>query len=97
MIIAFQRVLRSGWEKFVRDKSSSGAALFIMVIVLSVVTTLFFMQGIASFMIQSLEESVDISTYLKETATQEEVVGLKEELESIPEVKEVTYISKEQA
>lgn len=97
MIISFQRVLRSGWEKFSRDKSSSGAALFVMVIVMSIATMLFFLQGAASFMVASLEESVDISTYLKNTATQEEVAQLKEELESMPEVREVKYVSKEQA
>ena len=97
MFIAFQRGLRSGWEKFSRDKSSSSAALFVMVIVMSVATMLFFLQGMASFMITSLEESVDISTYLKNTATQEEVAQLKDELESLSEVKEVLYVSKEQA
>jgi len=97
MFVSFKRVLRSGWEKFSRDKSSSGAALFVMVIVMSVATMLFFLQGAASFMITGLEESVDISTYLKNTATEEEVAQLKEELESLPEVREVKYISKEQA
>ena len=97
MYIAFQRVMRSGWEKFVRDKSSSSAALFVMVIVMSVATMLFFLQGASSFMIVSLEESVDISTYLKNTATQEEITLLKEELESLPEVREVTYVLREEA
>jgi cell division transport system permease protein len=97
MMIAFQRVFRSGWEKFVRDKSSSGAALFVMVIVLTIATMLFFLQGATSFMIVGLQESVDISTYVKDAATGEQVAQLKEELESIPEVKEVRYISKEQA
>jgi len=97
MLISFQRVLRSGWEKFVRDKSSSGAALFVMVIVLTIATMLFLLQGVASFMITGLQESVDISTYVKDIATQEEVAQLKEELESMPEVKEVRYVSKEQA
>ncbi|MDA1337635.1 MAG: permease-like cell division protein FtsX, partial [bacterium] len=97
MFIAFQRGLRSGWEKFVRDKSSSSAALFVMVIVMSIATMIFFLQGAASFMIVSLKESVDISTYLKNDATQEEIAQLREELEAMPEVKEVKYISKEQA
>jgi cell division transport system permease protein len=97
MFIAFQRGLKSGWEKFVRDKSSSSAALFVMVIVLTVTTSLFLLQSITSFLITSLQESVDISAYLKDTATQEEMVSLKEQLEAIPEVKEVKYVSKEKA
>lgn len=89
--------MRSGWEKFARDKSSSGAALFVMVIVLSVATSLFFLQGAATFLIATLEESVDISTYIEDTATQEQVGQLKKDLESLSEVKEVKYVSKEQA
>ena len=84
MFISFQRVVRSGWEKFVRDKSSSGAALFVMVIVLTIATMLFLLYGAASFTIAGLQESVDISTYVKDSATQEEVAQLKEDIESIP-------------
>ncbi|MDO8474049.1 MAG: permease-like cell division protein FtsX [bacterium] len=91
------RILRSGWEKFSRDTSSSSAALLVMVIVLSIVTSLFFLQGISSFLIESLQESVDVSTFLKDSAPTEEVTALQQSLSTLPEVKEVIYVSKEDA
>ena len=94
---ALKRVIRSGWEKFSRDTSSSSAALLVMVIVLSIVTSLFFLQGIGSFLIQSLQESVDVSTFLKDSAVPEEVTELQQSLSALPEVKEVVYVSKEDA
>ncbi|OHA67088.1 MAG: hypothetical protein A3C82_02435 [Candidatus Wildermuthbacteria bacterium RIFCSPHIGHO2_02_FULL_47_12] len=94
---ALKRVMRSGWEKFSRDTSSSSAALLVMVIVLFIVTSLFFLQGIGSFLITSLQESVDVSTFLKDSAQEEEIVELKQSLASLPEVKEAVYVSKEEA
>ncbi|MDZ4232154.1 MAG: permease-like cell division protein FtsX, partial [Candidatus Pacearchaeota archaeon] len=97
MMTSFQRVLRLGIEKFMRDKSSSSAALFVMVVVLTVVTTLFLAQGTAAFLVSTLEESVDVSAYLKDGAAEETVSQLRSELESLPEVREVAYVSKEEA
>lgn len=94
---AVKRIMRSGWEKFSRDTSSSSAALLVMVIVLSIVTSLFFLQGIGSFLITSLQESVDVSTFLKDSSQEEEILELKQSLASLPEVKEVLYVSKEDA
>ena len=94
---AFKRVLRSGWEKFSRDTSSSSASLFVMVIVLAIVTSLFFLQGISAFLVESLQQSVDISTFLKDSSQEEEIAELKQSLVSLPEVKEVLYVSKEDA
>ena len=95
--IVCKRILKSGWEKFSRDTSSSSAALFVMVIVLAIVTSLFFLQGISVFLIESLQQSVDISTFLKDSSQEEEILELKQALVSLPEVKEVKYVSKEDA
>lgn len=92
-----KRIIRSGWEKFSRDTSSSSAALLVMVIVLVIVTSLFFLQGVGAFLIGSLQESVDVSTFLKNSAGTEEIEALQQSLVALPEVKEVIYVSKEDA
>jgi len=94
---ALKRIMRSGLEKFSRDASSSSAALLVMVIVLSIVTSLFFLQGIGSFLVQSLQESVDVSAFLKNSSQEEEITALRQSLSALPEVKEVVYVSKEDA
>ncbi|MDP6704508.1 MAG: ABC transporter permease, partial [archaeon] len=97
MRVPIQRITRSGWEMFIRDRSSSGAALVIMTVVISVATFLFVANGFTSFLVATLEESVDISAYLKDSAPEERVTNLQEELLTFPEVREVQYISKEDA
>ena len=97
MFTGLRRISKSGVEKFSRDRTSSGAALLVMIIVLFIASSLFFANGITSFLITSLQESVDISTYLKNTATEEEILDLRERISRIPEVSSVVYISKNEA
>ena len=97
MRVPLQRITKSGWEKFVRDRSSSAASLIIMTVVISTATAMFLAQGFTSHLLVTLEESVDISAYLKATAPEEEITNLQEELLTFPEVKEVEYVSKDDA
>lgn len=43
------------------------------------------------------EAKVEISTYLRDDATQNEIGALEEEIAQMPEVEDVTYVSKDQA
>jgi len=45
----------------------------------------------------SLEEKVDISVYFKKETLEEDILRAKEEITQIPEVKEVKYVSREEA
>ena len=96
-MLSLKRIFKAGWEKFRRDKSSTSAALVVMVVVLMVVSFLFFLQGFSKYAVTSIKESIDISTYLKDGVSDEEVLALRQELLSIPEVENVEYITKERA
>jgi Tfp pilus assembly protein PilX len=61
MFVSFKRIVRSGINKFLRDRSSTGAALVVMTIVLLVVSFLFVLQGMSAFLLERLEEGVDVS------------------------------------
>ena len=97
MLISFRRVLKSGWEKFVRDQSSTGAALTVMVVILFVISSLYILQGMSSFLITTLEENVDVSAYFKDTTSENEILQIRDALLDIEEVKEVEYVSKGEA
>lgn len=97
MFLSFKRILKSGWEKFVRDRSSTAAALVVMIIALFVMSLLFLLQGMSAFLIATLQDGIDMSAYFKDTATQEEILKIRQELLTIPEVKEAEYVSKEEA
>ncbi|OHA69392.1 MAG: hypothetical protein A3J30_03890 [Candidatus Wildermuthbacteria bacterium RIFCSPLOWO2_02_FULL_47_9c] len=96
-MISVKRILRSGWEKFSRDRSSTGAALVVMTVVLFVVSSLFLLQGMSTFLVERLEGGVDVSAYFKDTVSEEEIFEVRSQLLSLQEVKEAEYISREEA
>lgn len=68
-----------------------------MIIVIFLVTMLFLLKPVSEILISEVEKKVDISVYLKEDVAAEQIMEFKSELSKIPEVKEIDYVSKEQA
>jgi len=97
MFVAFRRIFKLGWQSFTRDGGLAAATVFILVIVIALVTSLFILKEVSQFLIASIQEKVDISVYFKERALETEILNIKEEISKIPEVKEVKYISKVKA
>lgn len=97
MFIAFKRVWRYGYQAFLRDKGSSVATLVIMILTLSLLTSLFLFQGVSSFLVQTLQDRVDISVYFHDFSTEDDVLKVRNSILTIPEVRDVQYVSKEKA
>ena len=97
MLINLKRILKLGWQNFSRDGGIAAATIFILVMVIFLVSTIFLSKDVNQFLITSLEEKVDVSVYFKENVGEEEILNLKEELSKIPEVKKITYLSRENA
>lgn len=92
-----KRILKSGAEKFVRDRSATAAALVVMIVVLFVASSLYVLQGLSAHLAAALQESVDISAYFKDTATEDDILQVRQQLLLVDEVKGVDYVSKEEA
>ncbi len=97
MFTSFKRILRSGWISFLRNSGLSTATIFIIVIIISLITFLFLSQGVVNYLINFLQEKVDISVYFKEDSLTEDVLKIKDELSKFSEVKSIEYISSEEA
>jgi cell division transport system permease protein len=97
MFTSLRRVIKSGLDSFSRDGGLAAANIFIMVMTISVITSIFLFQDVSRFLIASLQEKVDISAYFKYEASEEEILEVKEELSQLTQVKEVEYVSKEEA
>ena len=97
MITAIKRIFKLGWSSFTRDGGIATATIFILVINIFLVSLLFLFQNISQFLISSLQEKVDISVYFKEIIPEEDILNVEKELSQIPEVKNVKYVSKEEA
>ncbi len=97
MFRLFKRVIKTGWKGFIRNIGLSFATILIMVIVISLATLLFLLNPVSKILIADIEKKVDISVYFKEDVSSEYILEVESEISKIPEVKDVEYISKDQA
>lgn len=97
MLVLLKRIIRAGWLNFIRNSGLSIATCFIIAMTIFLITSLFLLRDVTKFLIENLQEKVDISVYFKETTSEEEILELKDEIAKIPEVKNVEYISRVEA
>jgi len=97
MLTSLKRIFRSSWQNLFRDGGLTAATIFILVLTISLATALFLLKNIGQFLITSLQEKADISVYFKPGAVEENILDLQKELSKIPEVKEIKYVSKDEA
>ena len=97
MFVLFKRIIKSGWQNFSRNPGLSLATVFIMILTISLITSLFLFREATQFLILTLEEKADISVYFKKNSEKEDIFSLKDEISKMSEVKEVEYVSEEEA
>ncbi len=69
----------------------------VMLLVLFLFSGLMSLNYLSSQVVSGLEEKVDVSVYFKNEASEEEIAKVKSDLESLGMVKNVEYVSKDQA
>ena len=97
MFTSFKRIFQIGYKSFFRNISLSIATVSIMVMVVFLATMLFLFNSVSQILISDIQEKIDISVYFKEDTLVENIMEMKSNISKIPEVKNVEYVSKEQA
>ena len=95
--MSIKRVLVSGWKNFARGGAVSTATVLIMVVTLSIIGSLIFLSALLSFTLDAVKDRVDVSVYFVTTAREIDILAVKDRLEKLPQIKEVTYTSAEEA
>ncbi len=97
MFTAIKRIVRSGFVGFWRSAYVSIAAIFVMTITLTVICSIILTNELLKTSLTQIKEKVDINVYMVTTASEESIFTLKASLESLPDVEEVLYTSRETA
>lgn len=97
MLNSFKKIIKFGWEGFKRNKGLFLTTTFIITITTFLIVGLFLLRGTINSLVGALEEKVDISVYFTLITPEEEILKVKQELSTIPEVKNIKYISREEA
>lgn len=91
-----KRVFKSGFLNFWRNGSVSSTAVLIMTMALLVVGALLLTQALLNSTLDQIKSKVDINVYLVTSADEEEIMTLKKQIETQPEVFAVLYSSREE-
>lgn len=73
------------------------STVFVMIMMLSLFTSLLLFNYGFKFLVAKLEDKVDISVYFKENSQEDDILKVKAEIEKMPEIKEIDYVSREKA
>jgi len=93
-----KRIIAFAINDFSRNKGISIAAIFVLTITIMLVTGLFFFQGMAGYLTTQIQNKIDITAYFNEGAKEQDILDVKDEIVKMsPNIKNIEYVSKDQA
>lgn len=92
-----KRIFLSGFRSFMRSGFTSFAAVIMMTITLFFITSLIFVQATLNSSLTDIKDKVDITVYFIQGADEGAIKDVSQALKKLPEVKEVSYTSADQA
>jgi len=97
MITTLTRIIKYGWQNFTRNAWLSTATIAVLVLALTVFLALILFNVTTRAIITSIEDKIDISVYFKGGTAEDDILNVQSQLKSLPEVKFVDYVSKDEA
>lgn len=92
-----KRIVKLGLTNFWRNRWLSFAATLIMTLTLLIISTFVILTIVIGKTTTSIRDRMDISVYFQDSASNEQIVNLQRQLAARSDVKEVQYISKDEA
>lgn len=96
-LIILSRVVKTGAVNFARNLWLAIAAMVVMIVTLTIILFALITNATFNHTITSITGKIDVSVYLKDNVTDEQRVQLISDLKSLPNVKNVEYLSKQEA
>jgi len=91
------RIIKSGWQSFVRNYWLSAATVAVMILALFVIAGLTLFNVMTQAIVANLEGRVDVSVYFNKDTDEAKMLAVRQELITLPEVKSVDYVSQDEA
>jgi len=97
MFNLIKRIIKTGWLSFRRNGWLSVATIVILVLSISIFLGILIFNRMSKAVIQTLKEKVDVSIYFSKDTPEEDILKIREELLTRPEVSKIDYISSQRA
>jgi len=97
IFISFLRAIKFSFQDIFRNFWLSITTIIILLLALFSINLLLTVQIVSDTAISAVKEKIDINIYLNNNADEKEILALKSKISNFIQVKEITYISKEEA
>lgn len=95
--VHIKRIIRTGLISFWRNGFVSLSSILVMIVALFVAGSVVFSNALLQGSLDNLKNKVDVNVYFATTAAEEDILDLKETIETLPEVASAEYVSREEA
>lgn len=95
--MVIKRVLVGGGKNFIRGGAVSAATVLIMTVTLAIIGSLIFVSALLTYTLDTIKNKVDVSVYFITTASEQQIFAVKDQLEKLPQVANVSYTSADDA
>ena len=92
-----RRIIKSGWQGFWRNAWLSTATVAVMILALLVIGAVALFNVMTQAVVANLENRVDVSVYFNQGTDEKKILSIRQELVELDEVKNVDYVSQEEA
>ncbi|HEV7702222.1 MAG TPA: permease-like cell division protein FtsX [Candidatus Paceibacterota bacterium] len=92
-----KRIIKAGYLNFKRSGLISFAAVLVVTITLSFITSIIILQSVLYFSLNNIKEKVDITIYFNPGTSEDKILSLEDSLLKLPEVADVVYTSDKEA
>jgi len=96
-LLKLSRTLKEGFINFRRNGWLSVGTISVLAISLYIVSFTLLIGYTANFVLQNIQEKINITVYFSPEVKQERIMGIKEKLAGFSEIKSVDFVSREQA
>lgn len=96
-LLSFYRIIKFSLQDITRNIWLSMVTVIILVLALFSINMLLVVKVIGSAAIGAVKDKIDISLYINPDADEKQVLALKAQIANLSDVKEVRYVSKDQA
>lgn len=97
MLISFKRIFKSAFSNFLRNGWLSFVTIFIMTQALLIISIFASLNVVIGASIEAVNERIDVAVFFNETAQEDNILALKDQVEGVEGVREVVYTSSQDA
>ncbi len=97
LLTKIKRTIKAGAISFWRNGSVSLASVLIITVTLTVISMIVFSGVVLSSTLDTIKNKVDINVYFVKSASEDQILSITQQVQKLPEVANVEYISRKDA